>query len=288
MKSLSSNLFKAGWVVMNEDARIIDTNKLIEKRLKEAAASGAVHQNSSWAFEDEDGFSSGLEAEKVDALLDSSGEGAVLKSELQEELEAVSKELEAARGELAKVREEAGRVMEDANVQIEKMRAGALEEAKAKGYQEGQKKAMAEVEALKEECLKKQAELEKEYESMVESLEPDFIEALTEIYEHIFKVDLSSYHELVVNLLTDALQKTDSAHNYIVHVSRQDYPRVSENRERILEETGTLPSNLEIISDMTLSESQCMIETEDGIYDCSLGTELEELKRKLKLISFKK
>lgn len=288
MRSLSSNLFKAGWVIMNEDARIIDTNKLMEQRLKKAAASGAAYQNPPRGVEEEDGFSSGLEADEVDALLDPNGEGAVLKNASREELEAIKRELEEAREELSQVREEAGRVMEDANVQIEKMRASALEEARAQGYEEGRKKAMDEVDVLKEECLRRQAELEEEYESRVEALEPDFVDALTEIYEHIFKVDLSSYHGLVMNLLTDAMQKTDSAHNYIVHVSKQDYPEVIENREKILEETGTLSSNCEIISDMTLSASQCMIETESGIYDCSLGTELEELKRKLKLIAFRK
>ena len=62
---------------------------------------------------------------------------------------------------------------------------------------------------------------------------------------------------------------------------------MSAQKERILEETGTLPDNLEIITDVTLSQAQCMIETEGGIYDCSLGTELEELKRKLRLLSYK-
>ena len=59
-------------------------------------------------------------------------------------------------------------------------------------------------------------------------------------------------------------------------------------KKRILEESGTSTENLEIISDMTLSESQCMIETEAGVYDCSLETELKELCKKLRLLSYKK
>ena len=39
---------------------------------------------------------------------------------------------------------------------------------------------------------------------------------------------------------------------------------------------------------MTLSESQCMIETEAGVYDCSLETELKELCKKLRILSYKK
>ena len=45
---------------------------------------------------------------------------------------------------------------------------------------------------------------------------------------------------------------------------------------------------MELVEDMTLSRSQCFIETENGIYDCSLDTQLSELKRKLKLLSYER
>lgn len=282
-----SNLYKSGWVVVNDDVRVIDANEMIRKRLRESASYQSPHGDSSPQGEEGE-FSSGLEAEKIDTLLDPDGGGTVLKNQSLEELEAIKQDLEAARGELEQVKEETSRMMTEANVQIAEMRANALEEAKTQGYREGYDQGRAETRAQKEVYLKKQVQLEEEYRQQIETLEPEFIETLTGIYEHIFKVDLSAYHQLVINLLTDAMQKTDSARNYIVHVSKQDYPAVSAAREKILEETGTLSTNLEIISDMTLSASQCMIETEDGIYDCSLGTELEELRRKLMLISYKK
>ena len=80
----------------------------------------------------------------------------------------------------------------------------------------------------------------------------------------------------------------DSVSSYIVHVSKKDYQQVLAAKDSILEETGVVPGSLEIVSDVTLSQSQCMIETEGGVYDCSLGTELEELTRKLKLLSYSK
>lgn len=282
-----SNLYKSGWVVVDEDVRVIDVNDLIKKRFRENVSARASHSDMG-SQEDDGDFSSGLEAEKIDALLDPDGEGTVLKNNSLEELEAVNQELEAARGELEQVKEETSRMLAEANVQIEQMRKNALEEAKTQGYREGFDQGMKEAQAEKNVYLNKQAQLEEEYRQRISALEPEFIETLTGIYEHIFKVDLSAYHDLVVHLLVDAMQKTDSARNYIVHVSKQDYPAVSAAKENILEETGTLPANLEIISDMTLSASQCMIETEDGIYDCSLGTELEELRRKLMLITYKK
>lgn len=283
-----SNLYKSGWIVVNDDVRVIDANEMVKKRLRENASSYKISRSDSFPVEEEGDFSSGLEAEKIDTLLDPDGEGTVLKNRSLEELEVINQDLEAARGELEQVKEETSRMLTEANVQIAEMRASALEEAKTQGYREGYDQGMAEARIQKQVYLDKQVQLEDDYRQQVEALEPEFIETLTGIYEHIFKVDLSAYHSLVVTLLTDAMQKTDTARHYIVHVSKQDYPAVSAAREKILEETGTLAANLEIISDMTLSASQCMIETEDGIYDCSLGTELEELRRKLMLISYKR
>lgn len=286
MRLWSSNLYKAGWVVVGGDTRVIDTNEQVKSRLEKAEAEGYIRRRD--AAEDADGFTSGLDVAMVDALLDPDGQGAVLKAGAPETLETVNEELEAARAELERVKEEAAGMLDETKAHIEAMRRNALEEASQQGFQEGYQKGLEEVQAMKNECHARREELETEYQQKIEELEPEFIDALTGIYEHIFKVDLSGYRQIVVNLLIDALQKTNSASSYIIHVSKKDYPQVMKQKERILEETGTLSENLEIISDMTLSESQCMIETEAGVYDCSLETELKELGRKLKLLSYKK
>lgn len=271
--------------MIDDNTRVIDTNELVEMRIKQAAAKRVVYEEDKEG--PEDGFTSGLDAAAVDMLLSTDGDQGILKSSSLEEREAVERELEMARNELERVRAEADQLIQNANAQIEEMRVSALEEAKSRGYQAGYEEGMAQVQALKEECLSQKKKLEQEYSNKIDELEPEFIRNLTEIYEHIFKVDLSTYNGIVSNLLIDAMQKTDSAKNYIVHVSKQDYPQVYGERERIQEQTGTLADHLEIIADMTLSASQCMIETEGGIYDCSLGTELEELNRKLRLLSYR-
>ena len=276
-RSLYRNLYKAGWVVVDEDALVIDSNELVTKRMEKAAKAGRSSG----------GFVSGLDAERVEVAPNLEEEEALRQAALEEQA-ALEKELTFARAELQRLRDEADRMIDSANVQIAQMREQALNEARNQGYQAGYDEGMAQVQGMKNECRQRQAQLEAEYAQMVENLEPDFIETLAGIYEHIFKVDLSSYSEIVVNLLMNTMQNTDSASSYIVHVAKQDYPQVIKERERILEGTGTLSDSLEIISDMTLSPSQCMIETENGIYDCSLGTELEELGRKLRLLSYNK
>ena len=45
---------------------------------------------------------------------------------------------------------------------------------------------------------------------------------------------------------------------------------------------------MEVIEDISLRKNECLIETEGGIFDCGLGTQLAELSRKLRLLSYEK
>lgn len=283
---MSSNLLKAGWITMNEDTRVIDTNDLVEQRLKdEADRQARKHEPAS---EEKDGFSEGLDAEAVgvDALIDTDSESAVLRSAALEEQEQLNREIEAAREEVERLKDEASHVMEQAEAEISAMKAQAYDEAKKRGYQEGYAEGVAELEEKQKKCQDEAIALEQEYQKKMQELEPAFVEKLTDIYEHIFNVDLRKYENLVYNLLMDAMQKIDGAKNIMIHVSKEDYAFVQEHKEILLEETGMMGNSVEVVSDATMTKAQCMVETENGIYDCSLDTELEELKRRLRLLSF--
>lgn len=284
---MSSNLFKAGWVVINDDARVINSNELIEQKLQNVARMNTYQSMLPEDEEEDGGFSTGLSAESIDTLLDPDSERAVLKSASVEELDRVKQELSAAKEELSRVQAQIGQLKENAQAEIDNLREETLKKASDQGYQDGYRQGMQEVSALREECTAKEKQLEQDYLSKVKELEPEFVKNLTQIYEHIFKVDLSDYHQLVVSLLADAMQRIDTSGNMIVHVSKEDYPEVNSAKVELFERSGTPAERVEIVPDMTLAPSRCMIETESGVYDCSLGTELSELSKKLMLLSYK-
>lgn len=283
---MSSNLYKSGWVTVQEtDTRIIDNNALLEEKLS-AARSAAGAPGGEEALPEEEGFEEGLDAEQVNALF-SSDEGAAAGG-LQAQRDALLKEIEEAKAELAAAKEQADSMIEDAKAQIGAMQMKAYEEAKSQGYQEGERLGRQEADAQINEYLAKKKQLEEEYEKKTEELEPEFIETLTGIYEHIFKVDLTRYRELVVELLANAMQKIENTRNFLVHVSKEDYESVMAGRDRIRAEAGGGSVSVEFVEDATLARAQCLIETENGIYDCSLDTQLSELSRKLKLLSYER
>ena len=57
-------------------------------------------------------------------------------------------------------------------------------------------------------------------------------------------------------------------------------------KKQLMTSAAGINSNVEIIEDMTLSRTQCLIETDGGVFDCGLGTQLGELRKKLQLLSY--
>ena len=284
---MSSNLYKAGWVVVQQDEkRVIDNNSRLEEKLNARVNVVATAYEEEVPYE-EDGFSDGLFAQQVDALLDAEGSGNVIKGETARERDELLLEIEAAKEELAQLRMQADSMIADAKSEIGAMQMKAYEEAKNQGYQEGERLGREGAEAAKAQYLQKKKELEQEYQRKCDEIEPEFIDAITGIYEHIFKVDLSRYKGIVVNLLENVLQKTEGNRNFMIHVSKVDYENVMASRDRLRAEAGG-GTSLEIIEDITLKKTQCYIETESGIFDCGLDTQLNELGRKLKLLSYEK
>ena len=281
------NLYKSGWVVMNQDdARVIDNNALVEEKMNASSRAAVQYNMPDEPDVDEDGFKSGLEAESIDALFAPEESGVLKNEELEKEKEALLLEIEAAREELSELRMQADGMLEEAKAEIGNMQMKAYEEAKNQGYQEGERLGRLESDAAKKEYEDKKKELVTYYEKKVKELEPEFIETLTGIYEHIFKVDLSSYKELIFHLFENAIQKTDGSSSLLLHVSKADYESVAEKKEYLKSQVGN--ASVEVIEDITLSELQCYIETDNGIYDCGLDTQLEELARKLKLLSYER
>ena len=284
---MSSNLYKAGFIHLGESARVIDMNEILEQRLKEEAERRS-RQPERELVAAQDGFTEGLDAEKVDVLLEPDAEAASTQNASIQEQEQLNREIEAARNELAGLQAQIEQEKEQAQLEIEQMKAKTFEEANEQGYQEGYRKGMDSVQELQKQYEAERLQQEQEYQKKLEEMEPMMVDTLCDVYSHIFKVEAKEHKELVLKLLQDTLLKVDSTGSIMIHVAKEDYAYVQEQKAALLEEAGMQSGSVEIVSDATLARAQCMIETEGGVYDCSLDTELAELKRRLMLLAYQK
>lgn len=327
----NKNLLKRGWNTINEEqVKVIDSNALVEKRIKEAAemqthnleqipvdmVDGIDAFTVASLIGDQENTKEG-ETENPEGELEATDEGEEVDDGLEPLLfpkEEVGEEAGDEKGfrpsiikaaapssvlrmdeqekemqkKLQAAKEEAERILAEAEEKAEEIRWAAHEEGKKAGYNDGYADGLAQM-VEKEKALKqKEAQIETEYQKKIDELEPQFVAALTEIYEHIFKVDLKEHREIIVHLISDTIRKTEGSKDFIIHVSKEDYPYVS-MQKKILQSAANVPNaTIEIVEDLTLEQSACMIETGGGIFDCGLGTELKELTAKLKLLSYEK
>ena len=276
---LYSSLLKRGInYVSDENKCLIDTNELIARKLE------------SYKTQSNAGFRAGLQAQELEITEMPEGEdaenvSAILKAEPiyegpgQEEL-------------LAEAREQIAQMEAEAKATLEAERRQVLDRAKqegyAQGYQEGQQQGIAQAESAKQSYEAEKKRLQDEYQQMISELEPQMIDTLTGIYEHVFQVEMASQRDLIVHILTAALSRIESARDFLVHISKEDYAYVSMRKREIQVNSMIGNANLEFIEDISLHKNECLIETEGGIFDCGLGTQLSELTRKLKLLSYEK
>lgn len=274
--SLYSNILKGGYVVLDKtDKVIIDNNEAVERILGEMAVQ---IQEEMEPEELEEGFVAGIDAEQVARLVEDEEEidpEKILEEQvkLKEEAEAEIEEMKAA-----------------AEKEIEELRVKASETGYQDGYAEGKQKAEEECRAhyqkLEQQLKTKEKELEDRYQEQMEELEPALVDKLTGVYEHVLGIKLEEEKENILFLINRSLATLDSGRNYIVHVSKEDYEAAKKGKAQISVETGMPEDAFEIIADGTMKKGDCLIESDLGIMDCGLGTQMEMLKRQLRLLSY--
>lgn len=286
-RSLSRNLYKASWVVVSGDEKhVIDSNALVEKRIEEQAALRRASSNMELEQGEEAGFVSGLGGEAIDALLrDNNDDSGIIKAEKAPDLE--------------EIKAQAQEMLDDAQAQIDEMNAAAqneieakrrwaMEEGKKEGYEEGYRKGVSEAEEMKRQVMAERRRLEAEYEQLIDELEPKFIDTITEVYSHIFGIGLADNRDILVHLVDSTLRQVESSRTFIVHVSKEDYPFVNMQKQALTEGAAAGRGTVEIIEDLTLGRGECMIETDGGIFDCGVDTQLTELNNKLRMLSYER
>nr|WP_300766813.1 FliH/SctL family protein [uncultured Acetatifactor sp.] len=274
---MSSNLVKQFFMTLPEDKEklVIDNNDRIRRRLEELSRGEG---------NPEGGFVSGLAiADVIETPEDATGNVIKAQDEAKELLEQSRAEAEELR---VQAQAEAERILEEARAQAQAEKQQVLEQAKQQGYMEGMSRAQAHEGAMEQEYQEKARLLEEEYEQQIEMLEPNLVEAITGIYEHIFHVELSSYREILMGLISDVLHKLDGSRSFIIHVSKDDYAYVNMQKKQMLTGAVSESVSVDVVEDATVGRNECMIETENGIFDCGLGTQLSELKKRLRLLAW--
>lgn len=208
--------------------------------------------------------------------------------EAEEEAEEAFVDMEAIQAQademIANAREEADAIIAEAQEQAEALKSHYEEEGKRTGYQEGLADAMNEFNAKKDELEAERQQLQAEFDEKERAMESELVDVITEVMERFFLVQFGNKKDLLLHLIDNALINIENSREFLIKVNDENFDFLNQYKSQLQEKVGN-DLQLDIIRDPVLDVHQCLIETDGGVFDCSLDVELDNLVKDLKSLS---
>ena len=185
---------------------------------------------------------------------------------------------------IADAQAQADEILAAAQVEAEAMKSHYAEEGKKEGYRDGTGQAMQEY-ADKEAAIEAEKEqIAAAYRAREEQMERVITDGVCDLMERFFQVRFGDDKELLYHLVDNCVLHIESSHQFLIKVGEEGFATLNERKAELQEAVGA-DAVLDIVRDPVLGDGQCIIETDGGVFDCSLDTELRNLIRDIKALN---
>jgi len=177
---------------------------------------------------------------------------------------------------LASAQAEQSKILATANAEAERIATQAREQA----YKEGLAKAVAEGDEIRARAERELVFAKDERLKMQQNLEPEILSLITDILDKLLGDSVKINPNIITHLIKQGLYSSSINGEIKILVSQHDYEEVVKHKEAFMKLTdGSV--RLEIVKDLSLDKTDCLIQTPIGDIDCSLNQQYEALKSNL-------
>jgi len=278
-KSLS-NLYKRNNVVSQKE-RIIDYNDVIKSKigvLIELAVKDKVTTG---------GFISGLHAEVVEPLYGRDIDALTSDNEnSQQQITKADLEASAAQAEsvIDKANIESDNILDEAHNKADIIKKEAYSEGKEKGLEDARIEIDHQISKCQKEHEQIKTELQQQYDDMKSKMEPELVGVITDVFKKVINIISDNNEEIILDLVNSVMHNTEVSREFVIKVSPDDYKFLVNNQGKIYCAMSK-EVQIEIVEDLSMTKNQCVIESDVGVYDCSLDIQLSNLIKDIKLLS---
>ena len=160
-----------------------------------------------------------------------------------------------------------------AQEESENIKKSAFEE----GYRLGMEKASQDIETFKTEL----SHFMNARKDVFEYIAPDILEISVDIARTIIKKELSSDPQVLINTIIDVLKMVSKNEpKIVIRVHPQTIQFIKDSIPNITYQYG-IDSKISVVSDPAIEEGGCVLQTNNGIVDASIDTQLEIIKKAL-------
>ena len=242
------NLYKQYFVHNEPDkTRVINSNDIVEKRLEKMAELKRMEQKTT----DGNGFSAGIVGPDTDYV---------------EEIDHTAEAKKEAEKILAEAHAQAETILSQADQEAENIRESEL---------------AAQREQLQNEYQRKQETLQDEFREKQKNMEKDLVDVILEVFNKVFHIQFDNKKHILMYLIDDAILNIEGDKKFRIKVANSNVMFLENHKEEILERVGA-GIEIEIVADSSMDGNSCVIETDSGVFDCSLGVQLENLIKDIK------
>ncbi len=160
-----------------------------------------------------------------------------------------------------------------AQEEAESIKKSAFEE----GYQNGLKQANADMEKFRTNLVKFMGATREVYEYVA----PDILEISIDIAKKIIKKEVEADPQVLIETIVDVLKtvsKNEPKINIRVHPQNAQF--IKDSLPTVTYQYG-IEAKINIISDPSIEEGGCVFQTNNGIVDASIDTQIEIIKKAL-------
>ncbi len=181
------------------------------------------------------------------------------------------------------------RAIQDAERIREQARREGYQRGYEEGYRDGEQHARQQAETALQQTLETlRAELQRalsavhaQYEAYLQTAESQMLELALEVVRKVVREELRLQPEHVRAIVREALRRVQGFGRLRIRVNPLDIETVRQHRPALLQIVDGA-EGIEIIEDRRVDPGGCIIETEQGVYDARIRTQLGEIERVLR------
>ena len=102
------------------------------------------------------------------------------------------------------------------------------------------------------------------------------MDAVTAVFNSVFRIQFDDKREILLALVANTLAEETPGKSIRIRVNEKNRAMLEEHLDELQEKVGH-GVEIEFIHDTKLSDEQCRIETEYGVFDCGVDTQLSGL-----------
>jgi flagellar assembly protein FliH len=178
---------------------------------------------------------------------------------------------------LAQAHQQAAQIVSQAQAEAQQMKSEAVASGQAQGIKEGMEEGLQNFRVAIQQAEELMRDAQGNVQLFFDEAEDAIYAMALAMAELIINYKIDSENEIVVNIAKRLVEKARNGKRFTLKCNPLDVPILSESMDLLTAATGG--KDIELDDDRNISRGGCRLETDYGVLDGTMESQLEQLRR---------